>query len=281
MPLSNDQEIGDADLVKHFGLHCFWIENSSFQSLVHIPEEHPHHNAIKNPPREGEQEVSNSKTELWQKESCICLQAHEHQNKEPAASTDTPCASTLQSALRKTIVVFMYTMLGCICDAILRFCMGLWIWRAFIISLPFSYTPTPVLFEHTSVATQGSLHLSLPHTVPTTTDLHSAMPPVDFLLACQKSLEERVEYLEINLHESRDLIVAMDCAHPQCDFALRGAGAEIIKQLTSTNQLPAKTLPSWFSEVLLGWDLSYPSANLPTVVIDGDLAVGNCWSFLG
>ncbi|KAG1859439.1 hypothetical protein C8R48DRAFT_605602 [Suillus tomentosus] len=79
-----------------------------------------------------------------------------------------------------------------------------------------------------------------------------------------------------------DSVQRPSLAQPQRDFALRGAGAEIIEQLTSsTHQLPAKTVRSWFSEALLGWDLSYSSINPPTVVIDGDLSIGNCWSFLG
>ncbi|EIW77572.1 hypothetical protein CONPUDRAFT_75426 [Coniophora puteana RWD-64-598 SS2] len=68
----------------------------------------------------------------------------------------------------------------------------------------------------------------------------------------------------------------------QTDYALRGRGGDVVPELTS----PTRSLPdhTWFSQWIhhaIGWDIRYNHINPPTVAIDGDISVGNCWSFEG
>jgi hypothetical protein len=79
-----------------------------------------------------------------------------------------------------------------------------------------------------------------------------------------------------------NLLQIQPVSQPVRNFALHRNGAIVIPELTSTtHNLPQHTIHSWILQQLRGFDTFHEYVNLPYVVLEDDVSVGQCWEFAG
>lgn len=105
---------------------------------------------------------------------------------------------------------------------------------------------------------------------------------------CHNDQETDVTILSDRVHKVEDAVAELRATQllnpkiPQRNFALRGGGAAINATITSpTYQLPVRTIQSRFLQWFRGYDLQDTHINLPIVVLEDIVEVGECWEFGG
>lgn len=102
------------------------------------------------------------------------------------------------------------------------------------------------------------------------------------------SLDNRLSTLADRVDVVEGVITAMHTVQstlgtaPRRNYALHGGGAIILPELTSpTFRLSPPTLTSQFLKWFRGLDLQDSNINLPIVILEDNVAVGECWEFEG